>query len=74
MKNIKIFGGRGSLIGDTIMFLPALNILEKLFPNSYKIFPISQKTSYSAVFFLNHPLIDKIHILEKWEGLGQNDI
>lgn len=73
-KNIKIFGGRGSLIGDTIMFLPVLTILEKLFPNSYKIFPISQKTSHSSVFFLNQPLIDKIHILEEWEGLGQNDI
>ena len=73
-NNVKLFAGRGSLIGDTIMFLPTLNVLEKLFPNSYKIFPISQKTSHSAVFFLNHPLIDKIHILEKWEGLGENDI
>ena len=50
----KIFAGRGSLIGDTVMFLPALTILEKVFPNSYKIFPISQKTSYSSVFFLNN--------------------
>ena len=70
----KIFAGRGSLIGDTVMFLPALTILEKVFPNSYKIFPISQKTSYSSVFFLNHPLIDKIHIVEKHEALGSNDI
>ena len=72
--NKKIFAGRGSLIGDTVMFLPALTILEKVFPNSYKIFPISQKTSYSSVFFLNHPLIDKIHIVEKHEALGVNDI
>jgi ADP-heptose:LPS heptosyltransferase len=73
-KNFKIFAGRGSLIGDTIMFLPALTILEKLFPDSYKIFPISQKTAYSSVFFLNHPLIDKIHITEGYEALGQNDV
>lgn len=72
--NKKIFAGRGSLIGDTVMFLPTLTILEKVFPNSYKIFPISQKTSYSSVFFLNHPLIDKIHIVEKHEALGANDI
>jgi hypothetical protein len=51
-----------------------LTILEKLFPDSYKIFPISQKTAYSSVFFLNHPLIDKIHITEKYEALGQNDV
>lgn len=73
-KNIKIFAGRGSLVGDTIMFLPVLNILEKSFPGSYKIFPLSQKTSYSSLFFLNHPLIDKIHIVEKWESLGKTDI
>jgi ADP-heptose:LPS heptosyltransferase len=72
-KKIKIFAGRGSLIGDTVMFLPALTILEKYFPDSYKIFPISQKTSYSSVFFLNHPLIDKIHIVEQHEGLGHQD-
>ncbi len=73
-KKIKIFAGRGSLIGDTVMFLPALTILEKYFPDSYKIFPISQKTSYSSVFFLNHPLIDKIHIVEQHEGLGHQDV
>ncbi len=72
-KKIKIFAGRGSLIGDTVMFLPALNLLEKYFPNSYKIFPISQKTSYSSIFFLNHPLIDKIHFVEKYENLGDKD-
>lgn len=73
-KNFKVFAGRGSLIGDTIMFLPALNYLEAKYPNSYKIFPISQKTSQSAPLFINHPLIDKIHILGEYEGLSENDM
>lgn len=72
-KNFKIFSGRASLIGDTIMFLPVLNYLELKYPNSYKIFPISQKTSQSAPLFINHPLIDKIHILGEYEGLSKED-
>lgn len=73
-KNFKIFTGRGSLIGDTIMFLPILNYLENKYPNSYKIFPISQKTSQSAPLFINHPLIDRIHILGTHEGLSEDDL
>lgn len=73
-KNFKVFAGRASLIGDTIMFLPALNYLELKYPNSYKIFPISQKTSQCAPLFINHPLIDKIHILGEHEGLSENDM
>ncbi len=73
-KNFKLFVGRGSLIGDTIMFLPVLNYLELLYPNSYKIFPISKKTCQSAPLFINHPLIDKIHILEEWESVDGKDM
>lgn len=73
-KNFKIFGGRASLIGDTIMFLPVLNYLEKKYPDSYKIFPISKKTSQSAPLFINHPLIDKIYVLEQEESLSIQDI
>jgi ADP-heptose:LPS heptosyltransferase len=73
-KNFKIFSGRASLIGDTIMFLPVLNYLELKYPNSYKIFPISQKTSQSAPLFINHQLIDKIYILGEYEGVSQKDI
>lgn len=71
---IKIYAGRGSLIGDTVMFLPILNLFEKLYPNSYKIFPISQKTSHSSIFFLNHKLIDKIKITDNFESIGENDM
>jgi ADP-heptose:LPS heptosyltransferase len=73
-KELKIFAGRASLIGDTIMFLPVLNYLELKYPNSYKIFPISQKTSQSAPLFINHPLIDKIHILGMHEGVSEKDM
>jgi ADP-heptose:LPS heptosyltransferase len=73
-KNFRIFAGRASLIGDTIMFLPVLNYLDIKYKNSYKIFPISQKTSQSAPLFINHPLIDRIHILGKHEGLSDDDV
>lgn len=73
-KNFKLFSGRASLIGDTIMFLPALNYLETKYPNSYKIFPISKKTHQSAPLFINHPLIDKIYVLEEEEGFSAQDI
>jgi ADP-heptose:LPS heptosyltransferase len=72
-KNFKIFSGRASLIGDTVMFLPVLNYLELKYPNSYKIFPISKKTSQSAPLFINHPLIDRIHVLKEHESLSQED-
>ncbi len=70
----KHFIGRASLIGDTIMALPLLNYVNILDPGSYKIFPISKKTSQSAPLFINHPLIDKLYILNEWESLNEEDI
>ncbi len=72
-KNFRIYAGRPSLIGDTIMFLPVLNYLEIKYPNSYKIFPISKKTCQSVELFINHPLIDKLYVMDAMEGLTQKD-
>ena len=73
MSTIKIWGTSFSLIGDLIMSLPQLNYFKKKYPDSYIYFVIHKKIAYSAPLFFNHPLIDKIHISEKWSEFGQND-
>ena len=72
-KNFKLWSSRADLIGDSVMFLPVLNFLEKEFPNSYKIFPIMKKCSQAEPLFLGHPLIDRTHITDFDEGFGEND-
>ncbi len=73
-KNLKIWGIRQSLIGDTIMTLPILTWLEKRFHDSYKYWQIARKCSQSAPIYINHPLIDKIVISDCAEGMGPKDI
>jgi ADP-heptose:LPS heptosyltransferase len=70
---MKIWGIRQGMIGDSIMSLPVLNFLEKKYPGSYKFFVIGKKFSQSAPLYINHPLIDKIHILQNDESLGLKD-
>jgi ADP-heptose:LPS heptosyltransferase len=70
---MKIWGIRQGMIGDSIMSLPVLNFLEKKYPGSYKFFVIGKKFSQSAPLYINHPLIDKIHILQNDETLGPKD-
>jgi ADP-heptose:LPS heptosyltransferase len=72
-KNIKCWIGRADLIGDCIMALPMLNYIERLYPNSYKIWPILRKCSQAAPLFFNNPWIDKIHISDLDEGFGECD-
>lgn len=73
-KNFKIWGVRHGIAGDLIFALPVLNYLDIKYPDSFKYWVISKKCSQFAQLFLNHPLIDKIHILENKESLGQRDI
>lgn len=73
-KDFKIWGIRGSLIGDSIMALPMLNWLEKRHPGSYKYWQIARKCAQSAPIYFNHPLIDRIVISDCDEGMGPKDI
>ena len=73
-KNFKIFGVRGSMLGDSIMALPVLNYLEKIYPNSYKYWSLAKKYSQLSQIYLNHPLIDKIQITDGDEGMCPGDI
>ena len=67
-KNFRIWGSAFGLIGDLVFSEPFLRYFEKKYPGSYKIFPIEKKVSQCAPLFLNHPLIDKLYILENWEN------
>jgi ADP-heptose:LPS heptosyltransferase len=72
-KNLRIYGVSYGITGDLIMGLPVLTYFEKLYPNSYKIWAIEKKVGYMAPFFLNHPLVDRINITQKWDGIGDAD-
>jgi ADP-heptose:LPS heptosyltransferase len=72
-KNLKIWGVSYGITGDLIMGLPVLNYFERKYPGSYKIWAIEKKVGYMAPFFLNHPLIDRIKITQKWDGVGESD-
>lgn len=73
-KNFKIWGMRGSLIGDNLMALPLLTLLEKMYPGSYKYWQVARKGSQMVPLLLNHPLIDRLVISDCNEGMGLNDI
>lgn len=55
------------------MGLPILNYYEKKYPNSYKFWTIQKKCSQCAPLYLNHPLIDRIKITDKWSEFGDYD-
>ena len=73
VKDIKIWGVRSGMIGDMIMALPILNYAHLLYPNSYKYWVIGRRFSQAAPLFINHPMIDKIHILKSPEALTYFD-
>ncbi len=73
-KTFKIYGVRGSLIGDRISCLPILNYLELKFPGSYKYWVTGKKCVQDVPLYYNHPLIDKIEILSNLETMGVRDI
>jgi ADP-heptose:LPS heptosyltransferase len=71
---MKIWGVRSGMIGDMIMALPILNWLEQIYPHSYKYWVIGQRFSQALPLFINHPMIDKIHILKTAERYWMLDI
>jgi len=70
---MKIWGVRSSLIGDSVMALPILEVLEKKYPNSYKYYCIAKKCQQCSKLFANHPLINEIKISDYEESLGESD-
>lgn len=73
MKNTKIWGVRAGLIGDTLIGLTILDHIKEKYPDSYVNWVIHRKNSQAAPLYIAQKNIDKIHITEGWESLGEND-
>jgi ADP-heptose:LPS heptosyltransferase len=70
----KIFGIRGSLIGDIIMSLPILDYLKEKYGSYHLYLAIAQKCKQAKPLFLNNPYINEIKITDNFESLGVNDL
>ncbi len=73
MKHLKVWGIRGSLIGDGLMSLCVLNRIKKSHPDSYVYWQVARKCAQAAPLYFNHPFIDKIVISDCDEGMGPAD-
>lgn len=71
---MKIWGMRAGGMGDLMMAIPFLTYFEKKYPKSYKYWVINKKCSHISPVFINHPLIDNIHIMGNWETLTEHDM
>ena len=72
-NSFKIFGVRGSLIGDMIMALPILNWLEEKYPGSYKYWAIENKCKQAAELFKAHPLINEVVVLKEENSFTKDE-
>ncbi len=72
-RPIRIWGCRGSLIGDMVCALPVYSWSEQRWPGSYKHWQVARKCSQAAPLFYNHDLIDRLVISDAKEGMGPAD-
>lgn len=74
-KNLRVWGVRGSRLGDTCMAAPTLAWLRQRFPDCYTHWQIARRHAEAGVpLWLNHPLIDQIVVSDCEEGMGPRDI
>ena len=73
-KLFSLIGLRPSKIGDVITSLPILNLLEKLYPQSYKTVSIAKKNWVCVPLLLNQKYIDRLHVNEILERPNKEDI
>lgn len=72
-KTLRVWGARGSLIGDMVYATPIYAFLRKQFPDCYTYWQVARKVSQAAPLFYNHDLIDCITISDCNEGMGLRD-
>ncbi len=73
-KDIRVFGFRGSQIGDTVMAAPLMAWCRKRWPDCYIYWQVARKHSHAVPLWYNHPLIDQLVISDGNEGMGPRDI
>jgi ADP-heptose:LPS heptosyltransferase len=72
-KSFKVFGFRGSLVGDGLMSMVLLSWVRKRFPDCYTYWQVARQHAHAAPLYFNHPLIDQIVISDCDEGMGPRD-
>lgn len=74
-KNLRVWGIRGSRIGDQVFAIPVYSFLRRRkFPDCYTHFQIARRHAIaSAPLWIDHPEIDKIVVSDCDEGMGPRD-
>lgn len=73
-KNLKVFGVRGSRIGDTLMSVPVYAWVRKKFPDCFTYWQIARRHEAAIPLWLNHPLINELVVSDCEEGWGPRDV
>jgi len=67
---MKIFGGRGGLIGDSLMCLPLIPTLQSMYGDIDLTWPICRKCIQASPLYIDQPGIDSIYITRDEEWLN----
>lgn len=73
-KDIRVFGSRGSQIGDSVGALSTYAFIRQRFPDCYTIWQVARKHLHAAPLFYENPLIDQLVISDCEEGYGPMDV
>jgi len=73
-KDVRVWGVRGSRIGDMIMAMPVYAWCRKRWPECYTYWQVARKHAFAAApLFLCNDLIDNVTISDCEEGMGPRD-
>lgn len=70
---MKIFAGRASILGDTVMALPMLNCLHKMYDSPEIHWAVAPKCKQAAPLYLFQDKIDKIILTHDSEGILKHE-
>jgi hypothetical protein len=73
-KAIRVFGSRGSQIGDSVAALTTYAYLRQRYPDCFTIWQVARKHLHAAPLFYENQLIDQLVISDCEEGYGPMDI
>lgn len=73
-KALRVFGVRGSRLGDQCMAIPAYAWCRRRWPDCYTHWQIARRHAAAALpLWANHPLIDQLVVSDCEEGMGPRD-
>ena len=71
---LRVFGVRGSQIGDAVSALCVYAYVRHHYPDAYTIWQLARKHVHATPLFYNHDLINQLTISDGDEGYGPRDI